>query len=159
MSVTEVKFCGMTRLKDAEHAAELGAWAVGLIFWPGSPRRCSPGAATEIAATLRRRLEGVGVFVNPTLGELARTAWELPAQFDEPWRSGDVLQTALHAAGRATAAGARHPDLAVNEIAAQVRSIAIDLVKASEASETAHSALIEAPTEELLAAVPLPAAS
>ncbi|MBV9338969.1 MAG: FUSC family protein [Solirubrobacterales bacterium] len=91
------------------------------------------------------------------MGELARAAWELPAQFDEPWRSGDVLQTALRAAGRATAAGARHPDLAVNEIAGQVRSIAIDIVKASEASETANSALIEAPTEELLAAVPLPA--
>ena len=91
------------------------------------------------------------------MGELAQAAWELPAQCDEPWRSGDVLQTALRAAGQATAAGARHPDLAVNEIAGQVRSIAIDLVKASEASETAHSALIEAPTEELLAAVPLPA--
>ena len=92
------------------------------------------------------------------MGELARAAWEVPAQFDEPWRSGDVLQTALRAAGQATVAGARHPDLAINEIAGQVRSIAIDIVKASEASETAHSALIEAPTEELLAAVPLPVA-
>jgi hypothetical protein len=91
------------------------------------------------------------------MGELALAAWELPAQFDEPWRSGDVLEMALRAAGHATAAAARHPDLAVNEIAGQVRSIAIDIVKASEASETAHSALIEAPTEELLAAVPLPA--
>jgi uncharacterized membrane protein YgaE (UPF0421/DUF939 family) len=91
------------------------------------------------------------------MGELALAAWELPAQFDEPWRSGDVLQMALRAAGGATAAAAGHPDLAVNEIAGQVRSIAIDIVKASEASETAHSALIEAPTEELLAAVPLPA--
>jgi uncharacterized membrane protein YccC len=91
------------------------------------------------------------------MGELALAAWELPAQFNEPWRSGDVLQMALRAAGHATAAAARHPDLAVNEIAGQVRSIAIDIVKASEASETAHSALIEAPTEELLAAVPMPA--
>jgi uncharacterized membrane protein YgaE (UPF0421/DUF939 family) len=93
------------------------------------------------------------------MGELALAAWELPAQFDEPWRSGDVLQMALRAAGGATAAAAGHPDLAVNEIAGQVRSIAIDIVKASEASETAHSALIEAPTEELLAAVPLPVTS
>jgi hypothetical protein len=91
------------------------------------------------------------------MGELALAAWELPAQFNEPWRSGDVVQMALRAAGHATAAAANHPDLAVNEIAGQVRSIAIDIVKASEATETAHSALIEAPTEELLAAVPLPA--
>jgi uncharacterized membrane protein YgaE (UPF0421/DUF939 family) len=93
------------------------------------------------------------------MGGLALAAWEVPAQFDEPWRSGDVLQMALRAAGDATAAAARHADLAVSEIAGQVRSIAIDIVKASEAGETAHSALIEAPTEELLAAVPLPAAS
>jgi uncharacterized membrane protein YgaE (UPF0421/DUF939 family) len=91
------------------------------------------------------------------MGELAHAAWELPAQFNEPWRSGDVLQMALRAAGDATAAAARHPDLAVNEIAGQVRSIAIDIVKASEAGETADSPFLEAPTEELLAAVPLPA--
>jgi uncharacterized membrane protein YgaE (UPF0421/DUF939 family) len=91
------------------------------------------------------------------MGELARAAWELPAQFDEPWRSGDVLEMALRAAGHATAAASAQPDLAVSEIAGQVRSIAIDIVKASEAGETAHSAFIEAPTEELLAAVPLPA--
>jgi uncharacterized membrane protein YgaE (UPF0421/DUF939 family) len=91
------------------------------------------------------------------MGELALAASELPAQVDEPWRSGDVLQMALRAAGHATAAAASQADLAVNEIAGQVRSIAIDIVKASEASETAHSAFIEAPTEELLAAVPLPA--
>ena len=89
--------------------------------------------------------------------ELARAAWELPAQFTEPWRSGDVLQMALQAAGRATAAAAREPGLAVNEMAGQIRSIAIDILKASEASESDHSPLTEAPTEELLAAVPLPA--
>ena len=92
------------------------------------------------------------------MGELALAAWELPAQFDEPWRSGDVLQMALRAAGHATAVAARDPDIAVHEIAAHLRSMAIDVVKASEAGETAHSALIEAPTEELLAAVAVPAA-
>ena len=93
------------------------------------------------------------------MGELARAAWELPAQFDEPWRSGDVLQMTLRAAGHATDAAGRHPDIAVNEIAGQVRSIAIDIFKASEATEMAHSPLSDAPTEELLAAVPLPATS
>jgi phosphoribosylanthranilate isomerase len=72
--VTKVKFCGMTRLEDAERAAELGAWAIGLIFWPGSVRRCPPEMAGGIAAALRRRLEIVGVFVNPTLDELTHTA-------------------------------------------------------------------------------------
>lgn len=44
----------------------------------------------------------------------------------------------------------------MNGIAGQVRSIAIDIVRASEASETDHGAIAEAPTEELLAALPLP---
>jgi uncharacterized membrane protein YgaE (UPF0421/DUF939 family) len=88
--------------------------------------------------------------------DLGLAAWELPAQFDEPWRSGDVLRLALQAAGRATAAATRDPNIALSDIAGQVRSIALDLVRASEAGETDHGALAEAPTEELLAALPLP---
>jgi uncharacterized membrane protein YgaE (UPF0421/DUF939 family) len=90
---------------------------------------------------------------------LGLAAWELPAQFDEPWRSGDVHRIALQAAGRATGAASQHPDIALNEIAGQVRSIAIDIVRASEAGETDHGALLDAPTEELLAALPLPEAA
>ena len=88
--------------------------------------------------------------------DLGLAAWELPAQFEEPWRSGDVLRIALQAAGRATAAAARDPNIALGDIAGQVRSIAIDIVRASEAGETDRGALTEAPTEELLAALPLP---
>jgi phosphoribosylanthranilate isomerase len=70
----KIKFCGITSLHDARLAAAAGAWAIGLNFWPGSPRRCDPGAAVEIGSHMRRRLEVVGVFVNPTLAELAQTA-------------------------------------------------------------------------------------
>jgi phosphoribosylanthranilate isomerase len=72
--VTKIKFCGITRIEDAELAAGLGAWAIGLIFWPGSPRRVPLEVATEIAADVKRRAEVVGVFVNATLDEVARTA-------------------------------------------------------------------------------------
>ena len=67
-----VKICGLTRLEDAELAVELGAWALGLIFAPGSPRRCRPADAERIAAALRRRAEVAGVFVNAPLDEVAR---------------------------------------------------------------------------------------
>jgi len=73
-----IKFCGITRLEDAEHAAELGAWAIGLIHWGASERFCEPANATEISAAVRRRLEVVGVFVNPSLGEVAAAAENAP---------------------------------------------------------------------------------
>jgi phosphoribosylanthranilate isomerase len=73
-AVAKIKICGITTSEDAEHAAALGVWAIGLIFWPRSARRCNPGTAAEIAAALKRRLEVVGVFVNPTLEHVAATA-------------------------------------------------------------------------------------
>jgi phosphoribosylanthranilate isomerase len=72
--VTRVKICGIADPADAHRAADLGAWALGMIFWPGSPRRCTVEAAEVIAGDLRRRLELVGVFVNATLDEVALTA-------------------------------------------------------------------------------------
>jgi phosphoribosylanthranilate isomerase len=70
----KIKFCGITRLEDAQRAVALGAWAIGLIFHPQSPRACDPEIAAEIASAVKRRVEVVGVFVNPTLDELAFTA-------------------------------------------------------------------------------------
>jgi phosphoribosylanthranilate isomerase len=65
-----VKICGITNLPDAEQALQLGAWALGLVHYGESPRRCDPAAAAEIGAALRRRCEVAGVFVNPTLEEV-----------------------------------------------------------------------------------------
>jgi len=69
----KIKFCGVTREQDAELAVSLGAWAVGMILWPQSPRAVSVEQAAELAALLKRRAESVGVFVNPTLDEVAQT--------------------------------------------------------------------------------------
>jgi phosphoribosylanthranilate isomerase len=71
---TRIKFCGITSVEDAELAVHAGAWAVGLIFWPGSPRRAAIDDAVEIGAALRRRAEVAGVFVNAPLDEIAATA-------------------------------------------------------------------------------------
>jgi phosphoribosylanthranilate isomerase len=69
-----VKICGITSIEDARQAADLGAWAIGMIFWDGSPRRCHLDVAEQIGAELRRRLEPTGVFVNATLDEIAYVA-------------------------------------------------------------------------------------
>jgi phosphoribosylanthranilate isomerase len=72
--MTKVKVCGMTNLADAEHAASLGAWAIGLIHHPESPRYVEPAVAEEIGAALKRRCEIAGVFVNSSLEEVVDAA-------------------------------------------------------------------------------------
>jgi phosphoribosylanthranilate isomerase len=72
--MTRVKICGVTRVEDARLAAELGAWAVGTIFFDGSPRACDPAIAEAIGGELKRRAELVGVFVNAPLDEVAQLA-------------------------------------------------------------------------------------
>ena len=69
--MTKVKICGVTRLGDAERAVELGAWAIGLNHWEHSPRRIDPARAAEIGQAMKRRCEVAGVFVNPSLDEVA----------------------------------------------------------------------------------------
>lgn len=69
-----IKFCGITGLDDAKRAAEAGAWALGVILFPGSPRRCALPDAERIAATLRRQVEVCGVFVNAPLDEVTGVA-------------------------------------------------------------------------------------
>jgi phosphoribosylanthranilate isomerase len=75
--VPRVKVCGITRLDDAELAVELGAWAVGMVFYEPSPRRCSQEQARLIVNALRRRVELCGVFVNAPLEQVVGTADEL----------------------------------------------------------------------------------
>jgi phosphoribosylanthranilate isomerase len=72
--MTKVKVCGMTNLADAEHAATHGAWAIGLIHHPDSPRYVRPEVAEEIGAALKRRCEVAGVFVNSSLDEVVDAA-------------------------------------------------------------------------------------
>ena len=72
--MTRVKICGITGPEDALRAVSLGAWALGMIFWPGSPRRCGLEDAELIGAELHRKAELTGVFVNATLDEVAEKA-------------------------------------------------------------------------------------
>jgi phosphoribosylanthranilate isomerase len=74
---TRVKICGITSLHDAELAVELGAWAIGMIFFQGSPRRCSLEQAQRITAALHRKVELCGVFVNAPLELVVETSEDL----------------------------------------------------------------------------------
>ena len=61
---TRVKICGITRAQDAAEVAALGGDAIGLVFYPESPRAVSAAQAAEIVAGLPVFVTVVGLFVN-----------------------------------------------------------------------------------------------
>ena len=72
--MARAKLCGITNVEDAHLCAEAGAWALGMIFFRGSKRRCDVATAEQITNELRRKVEVVGVFVNAELDEVAAVA-------------------------------------------------------------------------------------
>jgi phosphoribosylanthranilate isomerase len=66
----KVKICGITNEEDAQAAVAAGADAVGLMFYPASPRCISVETARAIAAGLPGHVLRVGVFVNPSPEEV-----------------------------------------------------------------------------------------
>jgi phosphoribosylanthranilate isomerase len=72
-SRTRVKICGITRIDDALAAANAGADAIGLVFWPGTPRKVEFEQARAIAAAVPAFVTVVGLFVDPQPGEVRAT--------------------------------------------------------------------------------------
>ena len=96
--------------------------------------------------------------------ELADAVWVLAAQYEQPDRPTALRELALHAARSAEDIHDREPSLMTTQVVAQVRSVAVDLVRAAESLIGEDRAEWELPTEELLArarrrsAAPRPAA-
>ncbi len=73
MNVPQIKICGLTNITEAVKCAELGADAIGLVFFPKSPRNVSLDLAGAISYALPGHVKRVGVFVNETYDTLMRT--------------------------------------------------------------------------------------
>jgi len=61
---TRVKICGFTKVSDAVSAANLGVDAIGLVFYPPSPRYVSIEKAVEIVKALPAFVTVVALFVD-----------------------------------------------------------------------------------------------
>lgn len=75
---TRVKICGITRLEDAQAAIRLGADAIGLVFYPPSPRAVTREQAASIVSSLPPFVTVVGLFVNASDSELSEVLEHVP---------------------------------------------------------------------------------
>lgn len=80
MSRTRVKICGLTRPEDVRAAVEAGADAVGLVFYPPSPRNVSFELAAELAALIPPYVTTVGLFVNAEEAHVRAALAAVPIQ-------------------------------------------------------------------------------
>ena len=100
MLSTRVKICGITREQDARAAATAGADAIGLVFYPDSPRAVSLEQAKEVVENVPPFLTVVALFVDEPADVVMRIVERVPvdviqfhgdetpefcAQFGRPW--------------------------------------------------------------------------
>jgi phosphoribosylanthranilate isomerase len=111
-----VKVCGITRLEDAVAAIDLGASALGFVFWPDSPRFVDPFRVRAIVAALPPFVSIVGVFVNQpaeyinAVATLARlTAVQLHGDEDPAFAAGLTRPVIKAVAGPAAGSDADWP--------------------------------------------------
>lgn len=69
---TRIKICGITRAQDGVAAARAGADAIGLVFYPPSPRFLNVERAREIRDALPPFVQTVALFVNPDAAQVAQ---------------------------------------------------------------------------------------
>lgn len=75
---TRVKICGITREQDARTAVASGADAIGLVFYPQSPRFVSVEQACKIAGAVAPFVTLVGLFVNATPADIQNVLTAVP---------------------------------------------------------------------------------
>jgi phosphoribosylanthranilate isomerase len=100
---TRIKFCGMTRRDDVLRAIDLGADAIGMVFYPPSPRCVSLQQALELTRGLPPFVAVTGLFVNAAADYVQQLAHALPlsvlqfhgdAEVDTPARCQALAQAA-----------------------------------------------------------------
>lgn len=74
----QVKFCGFTRCIDVGHAVKLGVDAIGLVFYPPSPRAVSAAQAQDLIKHIPAFVSVVALVVNMSANELVNLAEQVP---------------------------------------------------------------------------------
>lgn len=93
--MVRIKICGVTTPADARYAADAGADAVGLNFYPPSPRYVTPQRAAALVRALPAFTAAVGVFVGMPLRQVCAVAYQLGLRgvqtYDDPSPAEDAF--------------------------------------------------------------------
>ena len=76
--MTRIKICGLTRAEDMQVAIEAGADALGLVFYPPSPRFVDPEQAVRLAGMAPPFVSVVGLFVNAEARQVSELLAAMP---------------------------------------------------------------------------------
>lgn len=76
--MTRIKICGLTRAEDMQVAIEAGADALGLVFYPPSPRFVDPEQAVRLAGMAPPFVSVVGLFVNAEARQVSELLAAVP---------------------------------------------------------------------------------
>jgi phosphoribosylanthranilate isomerase len=119
MHRTRIKICGITREEDLRSAVELGADALGFVFYPKSPRYVTPGQAARLASGVPPYVSSVALFVNPTLEEVQEVVRAAPVsliQFHGDETPGQCAAIAAAVARPFVRAFRVRPDTAASDL-------------------------------------------
>ncbi len=136
---TRIKLCGLSRPEEVAHAVALGVDAIGLVFYPPSPRAVSIEQAALLARWVPPFVSIVGLFVNPTATTLRQVTDAVPLttlQFH-----GDETPHAC----QTLAAAEKLPWLRALRIGSVTTASA--LTQAAQTYTAAHGLLLDALTE------------
>ena len=75
---TRTKICGITRIQDINSVVHAGADAIGLVFYPPSPRHVNIEQAQGLLQDIPAYVQVVGLFVNATADEIAAVLKQVP---------------------------------------------------------------------------------
>lgn len=141
MSVIRCKVCGMTRPEDALLAADLGADAIGVIFYSGSKRYVSPAQAERVVRALPPFVTAVGLMVNMAADEIGAILQQVP--LDVLQFHGDESPAFCRQFGRpyikAVRVGAREHIQAAADAYADARALLFDAAVAGQYGGTGQT--------------------
>jgi phosphoribosylanthranilate isomerase len=96
---TRIKLCGLTRMEDVQLAIAAGADAIGLVFYPGSPRCIAPQVAAQLLSAMPPFVSTVGLFVNAMPQQVAAVVQAAPVSLLQ--FHGDETPQQCHASAKA----------------------------------------------------------